>query len=624
MSGANGQTAGRVGALMRTEVFRLRRRKAWPGVIEEAGLPAEVGGRIGEIVRRARLWNRESVEVARELVAHALEAQDRGVSEREIAEGLGEPRVVAKLIRRAVRRKRPVWWHARVWLVRSAAGVIGLTVIVVGGILGRTFIGDPEPSHSFIADLNSPLNELGDDEKAWPLYRDVYREIARTTTPVRNQMLDRAAQHVARNNSELALGVKEAGLDMLPKIDPAHPDYAGVLGVLEEIQPALHTLKQAASRPMVGRLYSSKQEEYDRYKSLLPEPIPEPADPAEQGMLIGVMLPHLSPMRSFSRWLAFEARVAVRAGDGSQAAESLRAIHGMARQVEREPFLISYFVAVALDMLAIETVDWALETHPDSFSRDDLAGLAHVVSNARHGIPSLPLRGERMMFEDVLQHTFTDDGRGDGHITNEGIRMLTMVDSMSAGSAFEESAAMLGAVALASRAEQRRAYSELIARARADADAGYEIYRGRGLESEAWLAKNEDRYSIAPVTMLVPAYGKALHAQNEAMVKLDATLAAIAAELFRRDTGAWPGSLDELVPRYLPTAPEDPFDGGPLRLAMGKTGPVIYSIGPDRVDDGGDPGENRGTRLNMYLRFSGDGDPMALGDWILYPPSARP
>jgi hypothetical protein len=56
---------------------------------------------------------------------------------------------------------------------------------------------------------------------------------------------------------------------------------------------------------------------------------------------------------------------------------------------------------------------------------------------------------------------------------------------------------------------------------------------------------------------------------------------------FRLDHGKLPSGLDELVPKYLESIPADPFDGKPLRLAVKEDRRIIYSVGPDGVDDGG-------------------------------------
>lgn len=68
-------------------------------------------------------------------------------------------------------------------------------------------------------------------------------------------------------------------------------------------------------------------------------------------------------------------------------------------------------------------------------------------------------------------------------------------------------------------------------------------------------------------------------------------MAALAVERFRRShTGAPPASLPDLVPGYLTSVPNDPFNGRPLSYRRDGAAYVIYSVGANRRDDGGDVG----------------------------------
>jgi hypothetical protein len=69
---------------------------------------------------------------------------------------------------------------------------------------------------------------------------------------------------------------------------------------------------------------------------------------------------------------------------------------------------------------------------------------------------------------------------------------------------------------------------------------------------------------------------------------LRCALAAVAAERYRREHGDWPQAVADLVPGYLPAVPLDPFDGQPLRYRRTDSGAVIYSVGEDGRDDGGE------------------------------------
>lgn len=66
-------------------------------------------------------------------------------------------------------------------------------------------------------------------------------------------------------------------------------------------------------------------------------------------------------------------------------------------------------------------------------------------------------------------------------------------------------------------------------------------------------------------------------------------IATMAVERYRRaHDGQPPSSLDALVPEYLRTIPQDPFDGKPLKYRVAADSYVVYSVDINRVDDSGE------------------------------------
>ena len=62
-----------------------------------------------------------------------------------------------------------------------------------------------------------------------------------------------------------------------------------------------------------------------------------------------------------------------------------------------------------------------------------------------------------------------------------------------------------------------------------------------------------------------------------------------------------PDSLAQLVPKYLAAFPDDPYDGKPLSYKkLSPKGNVVYSIGRNRVDDGGGPKPMTGNADRPY------------------------
>jgi hypothetical protein len=80
----------------------------------------------------------------------------------------------------------------------------------------------------------------------------------------------------------------------------------------------------------------------------------------------------------------------------------------------------------------------------------------------------------------------------------------------------------------------------------------------------------------------------------------------LALERYRQERGTWPANLEELTPKLLKAVPLDPYDGKPLRFKKLADGAVVYSVGPDCIDNGGTladhrilatPGKDLGFRL---------------------------
>jgi len=77
---------------------------------------------------------------------------------------------------------------------------------------------------------------------------------------------------------------------------------------------------------------------------------------------------------------------------------------------------------------------------------------------------------------------------------------------------------------------------------------------------------------------------------HKTMVARERLLAAeLALRCYQSEQGHPPARLDELTPKYLSHMPEDPFSGKPLVYRAQGTNWLLYSVGPDGVDDGGKP-----------------------------------
>ena len=93
-------------------------------------------------------------------------------------------------------------------------------------------------------------------------------------------------------------------------------------------------------------------------------------------------------------------------------------------------------------------------------------------------------------------------------------------------------------------------------------------------------------------------------------------ITAIALQRYKLKHSEFPGTLSELEPEFLPSAPLDPVDGKPLRYRRNADGRYwLYSAGMDGMDNGGDPTSKFG-RVIIWLGSD-------VRDWV-WPQPATP
>ncbi len=119
-----------------------------------------------------------------------------------------------------------------------------------------------------------------------------------------------------------------------------------------------------------------------------------------------------------------------------------------------------------------------------------------------------------------------------------------------------------------------------------------------------WMARRG--WAVAESVLRGSLYSEALRRQQ---------LAAIALERHRLKTGGYPVSLPELDRQFVVGPLLDPIDGQPLRYRRTPAGYMLYSIGFDRSDDGGNtpltPKKEKARKYVPPFR-----SPDYRGDWV--------
>jgi len=277
-----------------------------------------------------------------------------------------------------------------------------------------------------------------------------------------------------------------------------------------------------------------------------------------------MLLPDAQALRVAARLLALEAHVRAHRGDPNGAAESILAMLAAGESLRDEPILVSQLVRIAVQGIASGTLEKLLPRA--QFSEADLVRLQARFQglNCDEGMLRA-LMGDRVMGLEGMLALMSSPGGGPRGLAGLLITRDHLVQ------AYLES------------------MDEVIAAAR-------QPLPGRLDEVDALEAEMKQFVKtagpIAKLRKLMPALAlPAIQAYVTAGARANATAqvtaTAIAAHRWRLKHGKLPPGLETLVPEFLLAVPLDPFDGKPLRWVIKGDELVVYSIGHNRVDDGG-------------------------------------
>lgn len=89
--------------------------------------------------------------------------------------------------------------------------------------------------------------------------------------------------------------------------------------------------------------------------------------------------------------------------------------------------------------------------------------------------------------------------------------------------------------------------------------------------------------------LLKSAFDAARESSLRSMAAQRLLATELAIQAYQLQNGALPDRLENLVPRELTAVPKDPYGSSPLVYRKEASGYRLYSVGPDRHDDGGLP-----------------------------------
>ncbi|MGB8854773.1 MAG: hypothetical protein WCC69_14560 [Pirellulales bacterium] len=368
--------------------------------------------------------------------------------------------------------------------------------------------------------------------------------------------------------------------------------------------PALDSWMQAHATA-IDRLVAAA----DRPRYWLPSPTLLKTGPQ---MLVGMLLPDIQEVRVASRLLVSRAMWHLGGNRPAEAWRDIRAAYRLSRLLaapESGPtWLVTQLVAIATgamaDAAALQLL--ALPVLPADLLaeiRRDLDALAALPA------PAAGAAFERLMGVDAIvwmarrqpggrsarANALTMYGSGPGVSPLAGLALTSldwnvMLERMN--TAYDDLDAACGLPTHAARRTAlERQRQQVIDRAAAPWRSWWTAAGNMLL-----LASNRGQRSAAVgdlfQAMLLPALSSWSDAvaRGPAQFDLTRTAAALAAWRADREAGSpeYPERLHDLVPRYLAAVPIDPFSEKPFLYERRSDGYLMYSVGSNGIDDGGD------------------------------------
>ena len=309
--------------------------------------------------------------------------------------------------------------------------------------------------------------------------------------------------------------------------------------------------------------------------------------------MINLLVPMLSPQRQMAKLTSLMARYHHQAGNDAAAIESLRDTLAIGNYTARgNPTLIAHLVRVAIEALAIYEIESiaptlrVVESPAQEHTNGQNATRAQVQALISELLEEESLRrgwvwsmyGERLMQLDATQCILQ------GRINPIGQGMVAGTSTLQG----QVIGLILGP---AWKLDAIRMMKHTTDITEAGAAPNWPVAQ----TLQPTLPEPYSGVDTVVRTMsliLIPSLERSVLLQFRAYTIRRMAATALAIRLYEIDHGHRPATLSELVPEYLMAVPRDPFaaDEREIGYASNAETPVLYSVGPNGVDEGGSIG----------------------------------
>ena len=557
-------------------------------------LPQDIRNLIAQVAKKTKLRKAERADVQRELTSHFQEALASGKSADDVVRAYGDARACAKNLRIAVIAKRSPIDRAFGLTFMWSARAVGAFVLLYAVVAISMSFNTPKVSFDPVKRYRESLPvDKSPDQVAWPAYRDALVKMGMGWDDPKRESAREADSHSLPgsenwNAATAWLTANRAQIDAFCKATK-RPVFGFPVGVAVSDDDAALLWRNSQSNSISNAaIDNSDVDKPDR--SEFPS--------------YNILLPQFAILRQAVRIIASDMMMAVEKADGERATCDAEAIIALSIHAQEGRILIGDLVGMSIRSIVVNRILMALEWKPNTFTDSQLKRLQNALRSVPRALERPDFTYERLMFEDIVQRLYTDDGHGDGRFAPQWkqLRLISALESVSAGNHGKKQGATTQFTLLTSFLSQPFAFYAIAGRKEAldHYDASIKRLAGQpndSLNDAVTASAIADEKFVESMTahgarfflegILMPALGKVEFNFQIERANRDACVISIAAELYHRANGKWPASATDLAPLCNGNAPRDSWNGKSILMETDANGFRMWSVGRDGVDDRG-------------------------------------
>lgn len=294
-----------------------------------------------------------------------------------------------------------------------------------------------------------------------------------------------------------------------------------------------------------------------------------------------VMLPHLSQLKDAARLLSAEALDHALSDRPKAALDSLITAIRLSHSLSNEPVMISYLVQIATYTLTLNAVENILNR--TTIPVELLPSLDAELIRAENSLHlTRALAGERAMNAAFFENPIAAAKGG----------------PLSTGEAFSASAYKLTGLQYSDFSTYLEFMEKHLHASQLPEAERMEAFRQIEQVLKDRVARGHFRMIFT--SFMIPSLSKTGERSVTIVAHLRLARLALKLQAYQAEhAGKLPSTLDELT-----DVPLDPFDDKPLRYCQTETGFLIWSIGPDEIDQNGQPRSQNSSEEAYDILFT--------------------